>query len=499
MTRKALHRYGAPLLYVLVFLLALATRVYHLAARPLWIDEAFSVWMARHSWQQIWMWTVRIDQHPPGYYGLLHLWGNVWGWSEAGVRTLSLLAGLLTLLPVMHMASILAGKRAALWASLLLALSPFHVAYAQEARMYTWVTFAIALALWGAIRMVNSVRDRWGGMALGLGTAMSLWLHNMAVLFPLALVGWGYVWYRKKEERALARPFRRTLLWSGGAWLLWMPFFVRQARGVMHRFWIPYPTWRTLFDTFHTFHWGVAAPRELVFWAGDVMWVGVAFVGGWYLWRKGEQARASLLATVLLLPIGMALVVSLLRPIFLPRLFLWATVPYLLLAAVGLSALSRQRRVSSLLLAGGMMALLVSAWAHYDADYTKEDWPGAVGYVASRARSGDLVLFNATWAQLPFDYYAQRVPLPVEERGIPVDLFARGELEPAMTEADVPHLLNLIRGRARVWLVYSHAWYTDPKGIIPRVLAAQMTQVAERRFVGIRVVLYSRESRVGSR
>jgi len=125
----------------------------------------------------------------------------------------------------------------------------------------------------------------------------------------------------------------------------------------------------------------------------------------------------------------------------------------------------------------------------------KEDWNTAAGYVANFAEKDDLVLFNASWVQIPFDYYFRTYEdlyaIQVEKHGVPEDLFANDILEPKMTENDVSDLLSLINGHDRIWLVYSHDSYTDPMGLIPQTLASQMTLIRERRFYGGIVQLYT--------
>jgi len=94
--------------------------------------------------------------------------------------------------------------------------------------------------------------------------------------------------------------------------------------------------------------------------------------------------------------------------------------------------------------------------------------------------------------QLPFHYYFRHYDQDAALRGLPVDLFDRGVLEPKMTEADLPYLRNLLAEQESVWLVYSHDWYTDPEGIIPRELAQQMRLVERREFVGLQVMRFER-------
>jgi hypothetical protein len=81
----------------------------------------------------------------------------------------------------------------------------------------------------------------------------------------------------------------------------------------------------------------------------------------------------------------------------------------------------------------------------------------------------------------------------VEERGIPVDLFDRGILEPKMAPSDLPRLHELVQGRDRVWLIYSHNWYTDPQSLIPAALGAEMAVLERRPFYGLEVRLYGKD------
>jgi hypothetical protein len=61
-----------------------------------------------------------------------------------------------------------------------------------------------------------------------------------------------------------------------------------------------------------------------------------------------------------------------------------------------------------------------------------------------------------------------------------------------MTEEDMSRVSALVRGRERVWLVYSHEWYTDPQGLAPVALEAQLCLLDSWDFYGLRVLLYAR-------
>ena len=69
-------------------------------------------------------------------------------------------------------------------------------------------------------------------------------------------------------------------------------------------------------------------------------------------------------------------------------------------------------------------------------------------------------------------------------------MFTSGILEPKMTVSDVPDLTSLISGHDRVWLVYSHNWYTDPMGLVPQTLTSELELRRQRDFYGGQVQLY---------
>ena len=122
--------------------------------------------------------------------------------------------------------------------------------------------------------------------------------------------------------------------------------------------------------------------------------------------------------------------------------------------------------------------------------FEKEEWADAAAYVAANAAPDDLLLFNATWVQLPFEYYFRHEESQADLRGVPSDLFSSGQLEPKMSVADLPRLYDLVDGRKRVWVIYSHDWYTDPEQLIPQALDARMERRTTRPFNGLQVLEY---------
>ncbi len=343
-------------------------------------------------------------------------------------------------------------------------------------------------------------------------TAATVLTHNTAIFYPIAanLFVLGFIVYRRRSDRddqpnaditsratdssvqAFSPPAFRNWLWAQvGAFLFWCPWAlpsIVQSIGVYNQFWISAPTIFTVTDAVRALL-NDFTPQFLdrlgIVWLGLVL---LLVLGGLYLRRR--LSVLAFLLVLLLTPVLGELLVSLRRPIFYDRTLIWATIPLYLLLAFGLL----QLRFKAVIYGGLVLLCAVNLLSlqNYYQNFTKEQWREAAASAAGQVRDGDLILFNATWVQIPFDYYFRHFDRPVTEHGVPVDLFERGVLEPRMAESDLPRLQSLVRNQQRVWLVYSHDWYTDPQRIIPAALEDEFDLVTTETFNGLQIMLYER-------
>lgn len=175
-----------------VLLLAAALDFYQIDRTSLWNDEAFSFFVSYGSLAR----TLRFiadDTHPPFYYLALSAWLNL-GHSVFVIRALSALAMLLATVPVHAAAKRLFNDRVALLASLLFAIAPITIAWAQKARPYPLQSMLVAFAFWGFVTICldASARNRVIGAGVrtasfsGMGTDLA-WL-TYAVCAALAML-----------------------------------------------------------------------------------------------------------------------------------------------------------------------------------------------------------------------------------------------------------------------------------------------------------------------
>lgn len=151
---RQLDRMLGPWMPYLILGLATFLRINDLARQSLWADEGNSVALAGRSFGEIAQ-AAALDIHPPLYYWLLSLWTRIFGTSEVAVRSLSVVLGVATVWLVYLLGRRLFGRVAGLVAAFLLAMSPLHVYYSQEARMYALLAFWAALLMLGFVRIVQ--------------------------------------------------------------------------------------------------------------------------------------------------------------------------------------------------------------------------------------------------------------------------------------------------------------------------------------------------------
>src|SRR3954451_7343365 len=142
---------------------------------PLWLDEALSVNIAKLPLGQI-PDALRADGHPPLYYRLLHVWIRAFGSGDVSVRALSGIFSVAALPVAGKLGHDLGGRRGAVAAVVLFAVSPYCVRYGTEARMYSMVMLLVLLAMW-ALRSVLAHPGVGNALALAILTGGLLLTH----------------------------------------------------------------------------------------------------------------------------------------------------------------------------------------------------------------------------------------------------------------------------------------------------------------------------------
>ncbi len=482
---------------VLVTLLALVVRLHDLGRHSLWIDEYLTWSLVRpglHFWEQ-----VRDAYQGPLYHAL------IWPLArtepvEWMLRLPSALAGAATVPLLGLLAARLYGTSCGRYAALLLALSPFHVWYSQEARGYA---LAILLTVAATVVLLRAARS---GIGAGRAAAFAALSAAAALSHWSALLVWAG---QAAGVLLLVRPraWRERWLWLAAlaaAPLLAAPWLLKASgilavgrlapgaaagealRGETTFTWwaLPFAAMNLVFGSslgpgLRELHSpdrlaAVAASLPILLPAALVAATAVA-IGLVRLQRRWE------LLIWLAVPLAVVLLLSWrnVKP-FNPR-YLACALPFLLvLAARGVTVLPRRwgAALGTLLVA----LFLVSLAGHFlSPRYWKADARGAAVVVTAAARPDEPILAPVVGPLFAFYYRGEGTVRPCWDWP---RLQSEQEALAAVREA---------AGTARCgWLVLIRSWTVDPRDLLPRALTDAGWLVGTVELPGARVLRWCR-------
>jgi len=234
------------MLLALILVTAAMVRLYDLDRTSLWYDEAVS-WSQSSGTLGNLLASVAADNYPPLHNLILWMSMPVLGDSETALRLPSALLGLLAVLLLYPLGTLLAGRSAGLASAALLAVSPFHIWYSTEARMYALLAATGLLFLLAALKVLQRPSGPWL-LTLAIGGAFFLYSHIYALL-GFAAVGLVCAILALRDiigaQTVRASNTFLACFAMAGSTLLFLPWLVilaNRARSVADEgFWIAYP------------------------------------------------------------------------------------------------------------------------------------------------------------------------------------------------------------------------------------------------------------------
>lgn len=493
---------------------ALAVRWVAIGHRELWLDEAFTVLVARsEGWGEL-LRRVAADNYPPLYFLGMRVWLTVLGFGAAAARWPSALAGV-ALVPLTwelvreadrigegtrrdeEAPAAEAGPGARLAAAAVAGFSPLLLHYSLEARPYRLLWLLATGILIGLFRFERS-RDPGGtdGLVLaGALTALGLGIHYFTVL--LAPV-WGWVAWtaRGRRRRVLATGLVAALpvgVWALGvadwprgstAWLVWL------WRGPVDALWTSLKAFSLVgFPETLRALGRVEIPGAPLAWALGV-WFGGPVVLGIAHGLRRDPRRGGILPLAALGPALLLALLSLHTPLYLAGRYEVLGYPaWIALWALGLARgvdrvvrwdasklSSRGRRPRRLAWGGGGLVTALGLCAVLSLYLRVSPGPGSRRQVARKvAASGDAAVIAVGLAKAPLQVYLWGLGSPVEPLSFSTDL----EEHPGWMDlprysadellADARNLQKRI-GHEPVWVVSSVG--PDRRPLEPRLIEA---------------------------
>jgi hypothetical protein len=485
-------RPGHWLVLAAILIVAILFRTIAIDAQGLWTDEALTIVLSNWSIPDM---LLRPTDPTPALYYILHKLLIPASAPLEVVRSISVVAGVLSVGLMFLVGRLAFGAAGGLFAAALLAVWSAHVDYSQEARAYSVLFFLTLLTTLGLLSYAKDAPAPGAqrrGFALALfciGNVLSFYTHVIAIFWIvpsslLLLAAVARAW-RSRWREILAAFAAMALAAAPGLYRL-----ILQVRLGDPFHWLPQASAAEFADT------GAAVFLPVGLWdnpltnalgtgaVAEAMIVSLLLAllaaGCWLGARRlSDRLRRQpvilwLILTYLAVPVLVWLFGFVARPLFMHRTILFA-VPGVILLIVAV-CLALERRVA----AGAALVtvLLYSASTlAFGIVREKEDWRGAYKYLAAHAAPGDLVAVCPLYNYPVLRYHA-RTPVGSAVLGVAYDggivdiehglgtnpqwdkLYFQSVIMPETTGTPtrgvgVPALLELRPGQA-IWRVDGH-------------------------------------------
>jgi 4-amino-4-deoxy-L-arabinose transferase-like glycosyltransferase len=494
---------------VVVCLAGLLLRLFRLGGQSFWNDEILTIDNAGGSLLDTLVGLSDPNILPLYYLTIRGLIGATP--PEVWLRLPSALFGALSI-PVFY--AVLrhrGGRTLGLIGAAILAFSPFHVWYSQEARPYA-LLLLLSLVAVRALQLALERPTPARKTAAVLAAVSVFYCHTIGMGFILFLAVYVLLVTPKRRwgEWALAGVGTALLLTPGVARLLlfppvgsadvFKPVSLWSAGYAAWAFATGYSLGPTPTEVHQYAPAQVVGPHLALITAVALCLAVLLVAGAVDLRRRDAEVFRSAVAWLGIPSIfALAGAMSTVHP-FNVRYAILAFPAFVIFLAAGLrSAGTGRRRIAAY-----MLIAAIGLWSlrnyFFDPRYWRDDNRSAGGYLTAQARPGELVVATAGYTAQNLRYYyggpavtlvaypgEGGKPTVVEGPGFaPVVIGARY----VVPEAVPTDLAKLAAGHDRIWLFASRAYHSDPEGLVAQWLDRRLCRRTLQKWPGVELRLY---------
>jgi mannosyltransferase len=399
------------------------------------LDEAQSLWQTSHSALGM-IQIVAQDVHVPLYHMMLHFWQVFFGNSVATARVLSLIFFVLSIPSMYMLGSYVYNRNVALFASVLMTISPFLNWYGNEIRMYSLFILLTILNMYFFTRIflrpkviknelveetalktsANTDVTETGRGSIWIGytvTALLGMFTHYFFAFNIIAQVFFFITHRRIFPKQALRSFAIVAIFLGIIYAPWIYYVFTLGAATNMQPLLSKPTTIDVFNTFSQFIFGFQDDHIntilVSLWPILVLLIFLSL-------RQNHRISppTAYLFFSLFLPIFIAFVISnTVKPIYLSR-YLILTLPslYLLISWILYIYPPRLSRALRLVVVIGMAVTLMVEIVNANTP-VKENYREASEYLSRYAAAQDVIAVSAPFTVYPLEYY-YRGPAEIE-------------------------------------------------------------------------------------
>ena len=513
--KSRIHYMNIFLIIILGFLL----RFYNLAKESLWIDEIYgSILPAKQSIAYLLNPNVNIPVNT--YQIILHYWMQIFGQSEFSIRFPALIFGVLSIFMIYKLGKVLFNQEIGLLSALILAISPFHIHYSQEARPYSLLMLLSLISTYYFIKFIKSdneknfhgkfdslahkisnfIKNKKNIEIYIVSTLIGIYTHNF-IFFLLIFQNIYFFIYNIKNEKLV-----KSWLISQGIIILifslYSPFFIKHIMlGINGGFTFlnQYFSLYSIIKTFYVFILDHAFMNSnycipcfyvnpIIIFLASVVFLSLIFLGikSLFVYKKNfkelvyKNEKLIFLILYLLIPITILYIISFIVPLFQVMYVIYASTPVYILLSKGISGFKKRAKLFFIFL---LLFLFSFVLFGYYNDITKEQWREASNFIDKSSKESDVIIYP--YPTFIFDYY----DIKIDKKMLISDnyLFPKVVSEVYGEPFKSSDINQITSNYKRVWLVLSPEFeLKDYKETTKEFKIL----ILEKQFIGVKIYLF---------
>ncbi|MFC1975638.1 glycosyltransferase family 39 protein [Chloroflexota bacterium] len=439
---------------LVILTLGLSLRVYDLTDESIWKDEVITISVVSLIPVEI-VENRTSNNHPPLYFLITHYWTTLAGVSVFSVRFLSVVFSVLGMAILYKLGHLMFNKEVGIVSTLILGMSPFHIFYSQDARMYTLMTFLTLLSVYFFIKLLqqDDFKDR---IAYILFSCLLMYTHIYALFIIIAQNVYVFILYLFSSKST--RPnLQKWILVESSLLFLYLPWiilFLQQTFKVEGGYyWLSSPTVMSMVKSVGRYAGSVTLLLIFLLLVSfaifnalpDTKTLGKSIrTRTWNGKLSKPNNKVFLLLLWVFIPVILPFIISkVVTPIYLTRYTIGASLALYLLVAKGINDIN-YKAVKLIAISLVIILSFVNIWQYYPA-VNKAPWKDVVALVDANAKSGDLLLFNGLEEGNIFKIYSNRKDLIYES--FPNDGSYR------ISQENIKTLKPTVNDYDRVWFI----------------------------------------------
>lgn len=383
---------------IVILLLALLLRLITVD-QSLWLDEAIGALAVKNfNYYNLIYKFMPADNHSPLYYILLKFWTGFFGFSELGIRSLTIFASIVAIYLSFKLSLLLfKNKYQAMFVALFLATSQFYVYYTQEARMYALTSLFSVAAIYYLLK------KNWVCYSIFI-TALIFTDYVPVFFLPVVFI----FFFLDTKNRKDWKVFLLSHIPMVVLGLLWLPVFLQQLQNGSVALTI-FPQWKTVAG-------GASLKNAILVWTkftlGRISFADklfyystLVFSSLIYLIVLSKSYKKQLrLVFLFVSPLIITFLASIFFPAFNYFRFTYLYPFFAIILAKSLSNFSKNKQlILSLLL---ILINVFSLSVYYsDQNQQREQWKQSISFLEEVAPKDSLVLFDFSAPVAPYNWY----------------------------------------------------------------------------------------------